>query len=263
MGEKTTYRYELNQTKAFNCALSDVYNIVCKNQDETQINYFYYCDEKPEKRLQEIADCIAFLSEKIGKYPYPVLTVAQSPYESAGMEYSGFCVVGECEREVDYNYSIIHEVCHQYFPISFLLNEYESGYLDEGITEFLTQSYFENEKSGVKLMHAQYCESLISAYSRAQKTLGKTYDGIMKKSLNAFSSKEEYIVTAYYKGYLLFYLIERECGDIFPYLKKAFNECKFKPFAEEEFISCFKAHKKKIQEIFDKNVFKGEMITLD
>lgn len=263
MGEKTTYRYEMNQTKSFTCTLSDVYNIVSKREGGAHVNYFYYNDNSPEERLQEIIDCLDFLSGKIGEYPYSVLTVAQSPYESAGMEYSGFCVIGECEREDDYNYAIIHEVCHQYFPICFLLNEYESGYLDEGLTEFLAQSYLESKKSGVKRAHAQYCESLISAYARAQSTLGKSYDGVMKKALNSFLSKDEYIVTAYYKGYLLFCLIEKQCGDIFPYLKKAFNNYAFKKLAEDELASCFGVHQKAVKKIFDENVLNGRIITLD
>ena len=263
MGEKTEYRYQQNKTKAFNCSFSERYNIVSKKQNGRQVNYFYYNDNSPEERLQEIIDCLNFLRENIGEYPYPILTVAQSPYESAGMEYSAFCVVGECEKDDDYNYSIIHEVCHQYFPMSFLLNEYECGYFDEGLTEFLTNSYFEREKKGIKKAHAQYAGTLISAYNRAQNRLGNKYDGIMKKRLDAFSSKDEYVVTAYYKGYQLFYLIEKECGNILPYLKRVFNEYQFERLTEEVFISCFGAYKKTVQKIFDENVFKGEMITLD
>jgi hypothetical protein len=85
----------------------------------------------------------------------------------------------------------------------------------------------------------------------------------MKKRLDAFSSKDEYVVTAYYKGYQLFYLIEKECGNILPYLKRVFNEYQFERLTEEVFISCFGANKKTVQKIFDENVFKGEMITLD
>ncbi len=263
MGEKTTYCYEMNSIKNFACALSDKYNIVSSKLGDTQVNYFYYKDDNPEERLDKMISCLQFLNSEIGQYPYSVLTVAQSLYEYGGMEYSAFCVVGESVSESDYEYSLFHEICHQYFPISFLFNEYNSGYLDEGLTEFLTQSYLEKQKAGVKRAHAQYSASLISAYNRAQNTLGYKVDGVMKKPLNAFSSREEYVVTAYYKGYLLFYHLEKTCGDLLPYLKKAYNKYSFKNFGEKELVSCFGSNKKQAEKIFEENVFKGAIITLD
>ena len=263
MGEKTTYCYEMSNVKNFCCALSDKYNIVSSKWNNTQVNYYYYNDENPEEKLQIVTDCLGFLSENIGQYPYLVLTIAQSPYEFGGMEYSAFCVVGESKSANDYIYALIHEVCHQYFPISFLFNEYVSAYLDEGITEFLTQSYLEKQNFGSKKAHAEYSLTLISAFNRAQSKLGNKVDGVMKKALNSFSSKEEYVTTAYYKGYLLFYKIEQTTGDIFPYLKRVFNKYKFKELNEELFISCFGNYKKQVQKIFEENVYKGAIITLD
>ncbi len=263
LGEKTTYCYEASNVKSFSCALSKDYNIVSNKWNKTQVNYYYYNDDEPEEKLQMITDCISFLSEKIGEYPYSVLTVAQSPYEYGGMEYSAFCVVGESKSTSDYEYALIHEVCHQYFPISFLFNEYVSAYLDEGVTEFLAQSYLEKQNGGSKKAHAEYSLTLISAFNRAQNKLGNKVDGVMKKPLNSFSSKEEYVATVYFKGYLLFYAIEQLCGDIFPNLKRVYNKYKFKELNEEVFISCFGNDKKQVKKIFDENVFNGAIITLD
>ena len=263
MGEKTTYCYESANVKGFSCALSKDYNIVSNKWNKTQVNYYYYNDETPEEKLQIITECLSFLGEKIGEYPYDVLTVAQSPYEYGGMEYSAFCVVGESKSISDYEYAIIHEVCHQYFPISFLFNEYVSAYLDEGITEFLAQSYLDKQKSGSKKAHAEYSLTLISAFNRAQNKLGNRVDGVMKKPLNCFSSKDEYVTTVYYKGYLLFYTIEQRCGDIFPNLKRVYDKYKFKELNEELFISCFGNDKKQVKKIFEENVFTGAIITLD
>jgi hypothetical protein len=196
-------------------------------------------------------------------YPHEVLTVAKSYYFSAGMEYPSFCVVGENKNESEYETALIHEVCHQYLPISFLFNEYETGYLDEGITEFLTYSYLEIDNPGVKEERAEYAKKRLNDIKlKIIKEYG-FFKGIMSRSLAEFFSSEEYFAVAYLKGYLLFYYIEKSGIDIYQALTNLYSKNAFLPMDENKFINAFGKDKKRVKAIFEEIVFKGGELLLE
>ncbi len=258
-GEKTVYAYGLKRAKTFAFSMSEFFNVVSKKCGNKRVNY-YYCDEKePEKRLEKIIDCLSFLSENVGEYPYDSLTVVKSPYYAGGMEYPAFCVVGECGNEEEFERALIHEICHQYMPISFGLNEFESGYLDEGLTEFLTQTYLQKQDKSAADAHAIFCKSYLQAFKRAEQKKNVLFDGVMKKSLTNFQSREQYVATAYYKGYLLFYKIN-EKTDLMKGLKKLYKDKKFQKICEKDLYNAFEKDKKAVEKIFERFVFNGDDI---
>lgn len=263
MGEKTQYYYELSPALNFACSISENYHIVSKKWGNKRVNYYYYEEEAPEKTLDKIIDCMQFLQNKIGEYPYNTYTVAKSPYAQGGMEYSAFSVVGESGSEEDYLHAIIHETCHQYFPISVQTDEYLSAYLDEGLAEFLTFCYKESKRTGEKSAHAQYSFAIVNAFKRAQLKGNNGYNGIMKRKLSEFSFSNEYINVAYYKGYLLFYHAEKTGADVMGMLKRIYANKKFASVNEDDFIYYAKADRKKIKEYLQKFVFLGGDIPLD
>ncbi len=258
-GDKTIYAYGLKHAKTFAFSISEFFNVVSKKWGNRRVNY-YYCDEKePEKKLEKIIDCLSFLDKKTGAYPYETLTVVKSPYYAGGMEYPAFCVVGACEDEKAFEYALIHEICHQYMPISFALNEFESGYLDEGLTEFLTQTYLQKEAENTAKAHAVFCKSYLQAFKRAEQKKNLFFDGVMKKALTDFDSSEQYVATAYYKGYLLFYELNKG-RDLFKGLKNLYQNKKFQKICEKDFYKAFGKEEKEVKKIFERFAFKGDDI---
>jgi hypothetical protein len=90
---------------------------------------------------------IAWYGLFYGAYPYPQLTVVSPPpgaEEAGGMEYPTFVTTGvdrldahrPFSRSWDLEAVTVHEFGHQYFQGLLASNEFEEGWLDEGVTSY-------------------------------------------------------------------------------------------------------------------------------
>lgn len=81
------------------------------------------------------------LSRQVGPYSYETYTVVNgAPGAGAGMEYPTITVVGSSNPET----TIFHEVTHNWFQGELAFNERRYPYLDEGLTSFYENRYFED-----------------------------------------------------------------------------------------------------------------------
>ena len=110
------------------------------------------------------------------------------------MEYSGFCVVKSNLNKENFENALVHEIAHQWFPCVVSINEYNSGYFDEGIVE---------NKDFLK--RVSYAKSLFQVFTSEQLKTTPNYISVMKRGLNEFLSESEYDIVAYEKGFLLFH----------------------------------------------------------
>ena len=261
MGEKSAYLYSLNNVKTFACSLSENYSVVKRKVGEVDVAYYYYDEQTPENTLDLIISALDYL-QNIGKYFYKNLTVAKTPYFAGGMEYPAFCVVGENANEKNYQTAILHEIFHQIAPIVLFTNETQSAYLDEGLAEFLTYSFLQNQDKNSLYSRALYCESYLTAYKNNCQKQGITYNGALNRGLTSYATKEEYAVNSYNKGFLFFYYINEKHEEVLPLIKKLYRKKAFKKIDEEDIIKVMK-NKKRAKEIFYKFVFNGEDIILE
>jgi len=90
---------------------------------------------------------IAWFGLRYGPYPYPRLTIVSPPEgaeEAGGMEYPTFVTTGADRLDAYPPYSwsarieevTVHEFGHQYFQGLLASNEFERGWLDEGVTTY-------------------------------------------------------------------------------------------------------------------------------
>jgi len=90
---------------------------------------------------------IAWFGLRYGAYPYPRLTIVSPPEgaeEAGGMEYPTFVTTGADSLDAFPPYSwssrieevTVHEFGHQYFQGMLASNEFERGWLDEGVTTY-------------------------------------------------------------------------------------------------------------------------------
>jgi len=90
---------------------------------------------------------VAWFGLRYGAYPYPRLTIVSPPEgaeEAGGMEYPTFVTTGADRLDAYPPYSwssrieevTVHEFGHQYFQGMLASNEFERGWLDEGVTTY-------------------------------------------------------------------------------------------------------------------------------
>jgi hypothetical protein len=90
---------------------------------------------------------IAWFGLFYGAYPYPQLTIVSPPVgaeEAGGMEYPNFIATGADRLDAyppfswssDIEAVTVHEYGHQYFQGLLASNEFEEGWLDEGVTSY-------------------------------------------------------------------------------------------------------------------------------
>lgn len=240
MGEKTEYVYENNYIRNFAVCLSTEFNVLTESRNGHTVGYYYYDDESPEKTLETVADALNYFCEQIGDYAYDILNFAQSPYDSGGMEYSAFFVLGKSSSQKEYLRAAVHETAHQWFPIAVGSDEYERGAFDEGLAEFLTRAFVKNE-DGV------YAEELYvrsKAFYEGYKKSGKYLGGepLSKGvSLDRYSSLYEYTAVAYAASSLAF---ENLCVNLggktfYKVLNRFYENNRFKNASATDFFNAF------------------------
>ncbi len=191
----------------FALILSDKFNVISKDVEGTRINYFYYNDTNPESSLKTCIDAINTFSSLYSAYPYKQLSVCESNFVYGGMEYPNLVFISDnLENYEDYTYTIVHEIAHQWWYNMVGNNEYKYGFLDEGLTEYSTYLFFdENPSYGLNLK--EMIKNTTNSYLLfidVYKEVFTKVDTSMLKSLNEFTTEPEYIYSAYVKSVLMF-----------------------------------------------------------
>lgn len=92
--------------------------------------------------LRTIKDAVLTRSEWIGEYPYNVVTAAQGPASfGGGMEYPTITIISPETNEKMLDFTIAHEVGHNWFYGILGTNERKHPWMDEGINTFYDNRY--------------------------------------------------------------------------------------------------------------------------
>ena len=83
----------------------------------------------------------------------------------------------------------------------------------------------------------------------------------MKKPLNELS-KEQYLINAYYKGFLLFYKLNKSGENLYSVIKKLYKRNRLSHITEQDFFKAVKSERK-VKSIFEEIVYQGGDISLD
>lgn len=97
-----------------------------------------------ERYFQSAIAALEYFQKHLGKYPYEVLTLVDTPIQAAGssgMEYPTFITCGETFWGLPNGIRspevvTIHEFGHQYFQGMLASNEFEESFLDEGFNQY-------------------------------------------------------------------------------------------------------------------------------
>jgi aminopeptidase N len=158
-------------------------------------------------------------NELLGEYPYRELQLVQVEiFGAAGVEFPQLIYMGSTyyDREAmpdapsSFEFTVAHEVVHQWFYNLVGNNQYAHAFIDEGLTNYLSaQVYFE------RVYDAEAAARVSESYMEApfERAIAGHADEIVDTPTDAFSSSRGYVMAAYSKAPLGFAAIRETVGD--------------------------------------------------
>lgn len=184
-------------------------------------------------------DAVRHYSSLVGEYPYNIVQVVQGPESfGGGMEYPTITVISPEASAKDLDYTIAHEIGHNWFYGILATNERDHPWMDEGINTFYDNKYYVSKYDPLKQRERILFES---------KAVAKT-DQPITTSSEKFNAVN-YELEAYYKtGEWMRYLESQLGTEAFnKAMQEYYRHWQFKHPQPEDF-------KKAIEESSGKNV---------
>lgn len=231
-GKTKTLKFEALAVRDFAFALSKDFKTINRTDGTVTVMYYYYDDPTPDASADIAMEAVDVFGEMIGKYPYPVLSVAQVPFIYGGMEYPGLVFISDSLQDAEqYRETIVHEVAHQWWYVAVGNNQVAHPWLDEGLTEYTTTLFYERmpkygvEKADRIILTLQAYHIFVDMFERVRGEL----DTSMTRASNEYLTEYEYVYMTYVKGELMFDNIRSLIGNdkFFSALKIYYKDNKF------------------------------------
>lgn len=235
---------EAENVRDFAFVLSKEFELLSKETNGVTVNYYYYKDENAEENLEISCEAVETFEDLFGQYPYKQLSVVKTNFCFGGMEYPNLVMISDSITDKEtYNYVIVHEIAHQWWYGVVGNNEYTDAWVDEGLTEYSTALFFEeNEKYG--LDYDVVMKNALNGYKKFveiySSVLGEV-DESMQRDLSEFLTEPEYVNCTYTKGMLLFDSLRDTLGKqkFEKCLKNYYKEYKFENSSYEKLVKSF------------------------
>ena len=240
-----TYHYIAGPIRDFSISMSPDYKVISKEVDDIKINCYYMQeDEENSKKILECAaNSVKTFNQYLGYYPYNELDIMVHSIETApqgalaGIEYPSliYIIHGPNVEETSLEFTIAHEIAHQWF-YSVIGNDilYEP-WLDEAFANYCAVIYFE-KIYGKSLADNVYEEKINYQYQRAvREDLG---DLPINLSVWDFSETGLYLPIIYGKGAIFLDTLRKEIGDdsFFKTLNEYYEDYKYEVVTGKDFL---------------------------
>ncbi len=162
---------------------------------------------------------LEIFSDLLWPYPYAELDIL--PVEmsgAAGCEFSQLIYMGASYYQANFNtsvpnsadYTVAHEVVHQWFYGLVGNNQYAHAFIDEGITNYLSAQVYFEEQYGEDV-----ATEVMDRYIRApyEVIVERGDDQVVDQPTDDFNPGNAYVFAAYAKAPLGFEAIHQEIGD--------------------------------------------------
>lgn len=202
----STYTISAKCVRDFAFVMSEKFEVSTQEVDGTVVSYYYYEDNANKANLQAGVDAVKTFNNLFGKYPYETLSIVKTNFVHGGMEYPNLVYISDESEGADYQNVIVHEIAHQWWYGVVGSNAFKHPWLDEGLTEYSTVLFYEeNPDYGVdtKQLIKNSNNSYVTFVELYKDVLGKV-DTSMNRSLNKYNTEPEYVYITYVKGMLLF-----------------------------------------------------------
>lgn len=260
----TTAKIQAKKVRDFAMVFSEKFTVLCDSFMDISLNYYYYDDSAPSKTMEVIKDVLK-MNAKYGKYPYGMLSVCEANFVHGGMEYPNLVLISDDLQDGDtYINVVVHELCHQWWYGVVGNNQFEYGFLDEGLTDFNTALFYDE--------YPEYNHSSKDIFANASKMYAnfeKVYASVvpnfstkMVRRLDEFDTESEYTYLAYVKGMLMFSNLNDLLGSKkMTKCLKYYYECnKFGEATPDDLVKAFnKASGKNLTSFFE-SWFEGRVV---
>ncbi len=228
-GETQITRFSAGPVRDFNIVADNDFGNVRVEVDGTRIVSWFQPGREgiANAAAKNAAQALRLFNQLFGAYPYVELDlVPVEIYNAAGVEFPQLVYLdaryyspdraaneaGGQQREPpdDFNFTIAHEVMHQWWYGLIGNNQYLHAFMDEGLTNYIScQVYFEKEYGPVvgAKMTGSY---LVGPY---QRMLDRKDDRVVDQPTDAFPQRSDYDTAIYSKAALGFGAIRQAIGD--------------------------------------------------
>lgn len=265
-GERVKYSYQAKNVRDFCFTLSEQFKKVSGKVDNIEVNYYgYQNDTNLDKCIKVCKDALSTFNKMFGKYPYNQLSIVKSNFVHGGMEYPQLVLVSDqISDEKDLNYVIIHEIAHQWWYGVVGNDEYNHAWIDEGLAEYSTLLFFEENKD----YGENYKDLVINAeksYNLFEDVYIKTtgdVDKRMDRPISQFATEPEYTQCTYTKSVLMYNALRELIGKnrFKRALETLYENYKFQNISPEQLISVFVKFGGREMESFFNNWLQGKVI---
>jgi hypothetical protein len=168
--------------------------------------------------LTYAAQALALFNELVGPYPYTTLDlVPVDLFGAAGVEFPQLVYIGASYYRPDYDldvpnsldFTVAHEVLHQWWYGLVGNNQYAHAFIDEGLTNFMSSQLYFTAMYGPdagQAMARRYLENPFESHNRAAP------DVVVDTPTDAFPSGSDYSYAVYQKAPLGFRAIYEAIG---------------------------------------------------
>ncbi len=190
---------------------------------------------------------ISLFSNLVSDYPYREIDFTPVDMKgAAGCEFPSLIYVGfdyyldnrTPDSNVELEFTVAHEVVHQWFYGLVGNDQYAHAFIDEGLTNYLSGDvYF--ERSDNEAMATQMMDTYIEGpYRRA---LNNGIDPVVDQPTDGFESGYAYQIAAYQKAPLGFAAIRKEIGDkaFFSALQRYASEWSYRVAQPADLLAAF------------------------
>lgn len=240
----TTHNVSAKAVRDFAFVMSDKFNVVSEKYQDINIMYYYYDDKNFSQNLKAGVDSIKTFNSLFGEYPYTTYSIVKANFIHGGMEFPNMVIISDDVTDInDYVNVIVHETAHQWWYGLVGNNEYDYGWLDEGLTDYSTALFYKNNPEyGVEFdeIIKNTTNSYVTFVEVYTKVLGSV-DTSMTRSLGEYNTEPEYVYMAYVKGALLFDSLRENVGEekFIHTMQKYFSEYKYKNATPNDLIGMF------------------------
>ena len=241
---KTTYNISAKAVRDYAFVLSDKFKVLSEQVGKTTVSYFSYEEENPEEFLKASVDSLTTFNSLFGEYPYSTLSVVKSNFVHGGMEYPNLVLISDAVTEkADYINVIVHEIAHQWWYGLVGNNQFEHGWLDEGLTEYSTNLFYEkNPEYGISANEIiKNTTSSFANFVELYTSVLGNVDTSMNRALDEYDTEPEYVYITYVKGMLFFNELRNILGydKFISCLQDYFETYKFKLVKPEHMLGSF------------------------
>ena len=236
--------------------LSEKFEVLTQDVGNTTVSYYYYDDEKPEESLKTSVLSLQTFNELFGEYPYSTLKVVEASFVHGGMEFPNLVLISDSLFSYEtYTTVIIHEIAHQWWYGLVGNDQYNYGWLDEGLAEFSTALFYEKNpeynitREQMTLRNQSNYKVFETIYTDVLGSVNTNFN----RALDEFANEQEYVYTSYVKAYLMHDSFYEYLGEkkYLKCLKYYFSNNKYKFATPESLIACFeKASGRNLESFF-------------